>query len=553
MKGGKVADSQSTPKQGETSSGRDRASRPKKSKPSPSAQSGDLGTSEARARPKQADSTPRRAEQQEILQDHPSGLNPPKNLSILQGTLSFAPASSSLLQSMRAPSSGDSDPILSETHAGCSASEPDPNTEHHLALRQQQPLESRLLKAEAELQERRVLQEQLQALHQKVAEQEKALQEREHLLQQLQQTLAAQKVQISDQEAQLAARQRLNERQRQDIEALQEQIEQLRLAHAQERRQWEQRQQELQASLLEAQDVAEKRVEMLQRFKAELSLARTQIAETQAELSSLRALYSDQQAAWQEQREHLEARLAGYAETEAEAEQRWREQRQELEAALAEAQAQLAALQAQQEHLRQGSREQQQLQQQWQAQAEALQVALSQAQAEVTRWQQEHRHLQEQYAQAQQHLSAMERQLQAALEQLAAQPDWQPQLRSAQATILHLQEEIATLSTQLEKQAEQIKALQGERAALWEENRSLREKYEQQQMHVLSLKAALERKGLDVPPRADTSSALTRTESLGQALSPTPAAKPTIQPLAQPLPSRASKRAVDLPRFLPRP
>ncbi|MGY2710266.1 chromosome segregation ATPase [Thermostichus sp. OS-CIW-39] len=553
MKGGKVADSQSTPKQGETFSGRDRASRPKKSKPSPSAQSGDLGTSEARARPKQADSTPRRAEQQEILQDHPSGLNPPKNLSILQGTLSFAPASSSLLQSMRAPSSGDSDPILSETHAGCSASEPDPSTERHLALRQQQPLESRLLKAEAELQERRVLQEQLQALHQKVAEQEKALQEREHLLQQLQQTLAAQKVQISDQEAQLAARQRLNERQRQDIEALQEQIEQLRLAHAQERRQWEQRQQELQASLLEAQDVAEKRVEMLQRFKAELSLARTQIAETQAELSSLRALYSDQQAAWQEQREHLEARLAGYAETEAEAEQRWREQRQELEAALAEAQAQLAALQAQQEHLRQGSLAQQQLQQQWQAQAEALQVALSQAQAEVTRWQQEHRHLQEQYAQAQQHLSAMERQLQAALEQLAAQPDWQPQLRSAQATILHLQEEIATLSTQLEKQAEQIKALQGERAALWEENRSLREKYEQQQMHVLSLKAALEHKGLDVPPRADTSSALTRTESLGQALSPTPAAKPTIQPLAQPLPSRASKRAVDLPRFLPRP
>jgi hypothetical protein len=40
MKGGKVADSQSTPKQGETSSGRDRASRPKKSEPSPSAQSG---------------------------------------------------------------------------------------------------------------------------------------------------------------------------------------------------------------------------------------------------------------------------------------------------------------------------------------------------------------------------------------------------------------------------------------------------------------------------------------------------------------------------------
>ena len=499
---------------------------------------------------------------------------------------------------MRAPSSGDSDP---KAQAGGSAkdsvrgarTESDPDTERHLAQRQQ--LENRLLKAEAELQERRVLQEKLQAevqalrsqlaqaelqsrkqqqqiellqlkaqpsadagleaeccaLRQKVAEQEKTLQERERVLQQLQQTLAEQKVQISEQEAQLAARQRLNDRQRQDIEALQEQIEQLRLAHAQERRQWEHRQQELQASLLEAQDVAEKRVEMLQRFKAELCLARTQIAEAQAELSSLRALYSDQQAAWQEQREHLEARLAGYAETEAEAEQRWREQRQELEAALAEAQAQLAALQAQQEHLHQGSQEQQRLQQQWQAQAEALQAALSQAQAEIAHWQQEHRRLQERYAQAQQHLSNLEQQLQAALEQLAAQPDWQPQLHSAQATILHLQEEIAALSTQLDKQAEQIKTLQAERADLWEENRSLREKYEQQQMHVLSLKAALERKGLDVSPRADTSGAPARTEvqglrsasANGQALSP----KPPIQP------ARASKRAVDLPRFLPRP
>ncbi|MFS8865794.1 hypothetical protein NW853_09145, partial [Synechococcus sp. H55.11] len=65
---------------------------------------------------------------------------------------------------------------------------------------------------------------------------------------------------------------------------------------------------------------------------------------------------------------------------------------------------------------------------------------------------------------------------------------------------------------------------------------------EQQQMHVLSLKAALERKGLDVPPRADTSRPAGASD---QALSP----KPPIQPL----PARASKRAVDLPRFLPRP
>jgi chromosome segregation ATPase len=571
-----------------------------------------LEAAEEKVHPKQPDGTPCRAKrnQKEILQDDSPGLSPPKNLSILQGTLLSTPTSSSFLQPMRVPPSGDSDPTPPEAQAAWSAkdsvplarTEPDPNAERHLALRQRQQLEARLLKAEAELQERQILQEQLQAqvqalrsqlaqtelqsrkqqqqiellqlkaqppadptleaerqaLQQQVAEQQKLLQEREHTLQQLQQSLADQAVQMAERDAQIAARQRLNDRQRQDIEALQEQIEQLRLAHAQERRQWEHRLQELQASLLEAQDLAEKRVEMLQRFKAELCLARTQIAETQTELSSLRALHGDQQAAWQEQREHLEARLAGYAETEAEAEQRWQEQRQELESALAEAQAQLAALQAQQEQLRQGSLDQQQLQQQWQAQAQALQAALSQAQAEIVHWQQEHRHLQEQHVQAQQHLSVLEQQLQAALAQLAAQPDWQPELRSAQTTIAHLQEQTEALQAQAEKQMEQMKALQAERAALYEENRSLKDKYDQQQMHVLSLKAALERKGQDIPPRVsgvetNASGTLTRTEPLSQASSPAHAAKPTIQPLPRPLPARVGKRAVDLPRFLPRP
>lgn len=146
---------------------------------------------------------------------------------------------------------------------------------------------------------------------------------------------------LQELEDQLAIRQKLNDRQRSDIESLEEQVERLQLERAQERRQHDEQLVQVKAELQDAKDVAQKRVEALQRFKAELSLSRTTATEAQHGLSALNQQYLGEKAAWMEQRELLEARLAGYEETEAEAVQRWQEERAEHEVAVQESDRQL--------------------------------------------------------------------------------------------------------------------------------------------------------------------------------------------------------------------
>lgn len=81
-------------------------------------------------------------------------------------------------------------------------------------------------------------------------------------------------------------------------------------------------------------------------------------------------------------------------------------------------------------------------------------------------------------------------------------------------------------------------------------------------MHLLSLKTALERKGIDIPPRAgaaapNAADTPTRSESLAslQAAKPKSAlwTPSRLREQSRPLLARPDKRAVDLPRFLPRP
>jgi len=70
-------------------------------------------------------------------------------------------------------------------------------------------------------------------------------------------------------------------------------------------------------------------------------------------------------------------------------------------------------------------------------------------------------------------------------------------------------------------------------------------------MHVLSLKAALERRGLEIPARVDGVAKGADTPKGAESPASLQAAKPALQP--RPLLARAGKRAVDLPRFLSRP
>lgn len=145
-------------------------------------------------------------------------------------------------------------------------------------------------------------------------------------------------------ESQLAVRQKLNDRQRHDIESLQEQLERQQLEAARESRQWTERYEQLQTDLVEARDVAQKRVETTQRFKAELSLSRTSVVELQTELNGLKQQVAGERAAWMEQRELMEAQLAGYEETEVESAQRWQEEREAVQRELQEQRQQLQEL-----------------------------------------------------------------------------------------------------------------------------------------------------------------------------------------------------------------
>jgi chromosome segregation ATPase len=288
---------------------------------------------------------------------------------------------------------------------------------------------------------------------------------------------------VTELEAQVAARQKLNERQRVDIESLQAQLEQQQLSLAQERRQWEQQQQEWQARLLEAQDLAQRRIDMLQRFKAELSLARTQIAESQQELSQLNSLHTSQQAAWQEQREHLEARLAGYAETEAETGQRWQEERQLYEEQIQSLKTQLQGIHSQY---------QQQLEQQHQEQ-QVLVQQLHQADERCRQLQQVQENLATQYDDAQKQVEELQQLTDNLQVRLQEYEDLLPDLLTAQDRLQDLEQQKQLLEATL---AERSHELQSQFAFVAEkdaEMQLLRDKISEQQQHNLRLKAALER------------------------------------------------------------
>ncbi|MDX2271857.1 MAG: hypothetical protein NW237_07890 [Cyanobacteriota bacterium] len=483
------------------------------------------------------------------LADPTLPLRPAENITILQGNL---PLSSS------SPTQG---PCM----ASSPASQPDAQSDVDLhsqletAIQQRQRLEARLLKLEAQLQERQQtcehLTQEVTHLRQTLSQHEIAAQKRreqfemqqasqsadlvatvalrEQAIDQLQaqvqileQQLASQEqklqtlaqaeahlqthrtdhhqllLKVSDLESQVAARQKLNERQRQDIETLQEQLQQQQLAMAQERRQWETRQQETQVALIEAQDLAQKRVDMLQRFKAELSLARTQIAETQQELSQLKSLHANQQAAWLEQREHLEARLAGYAETESEIEQRWQEQKQEWQTTLWQAQAQIADLNQRLSHYEQLN----------------LPHPLTPNHAEDG----------EQAGDPSPEMLAQLASLQA---QVTEYQTLLPELLSAQSQVKHLEQENSRLAQELSQQSADLERQTGYQSQMEAEIQILKEKITEQQQHHLRLKLALERS----PTK--------------ESVEPTLTHKPPAPP-PQRVPRRITQRGIDLPGFL---
>lgn len=305
----------------------------------------------------------------------------------------------------------------------------------------------------------------------------------QHLQSQLSdcQTAAAQAqsqlhLQVEDLTTQLTARQKLNDRQRQDIETLQEQLEQQRLAVAQERRQWEERQQNLQTDLLEAQDVVRRRADAVQRFRAELALTRTHNAELEEELSLLKRQFSAESEHWTQQRDVFEARLAGFAETEAEALQRWQEERAGLEAELAIANTERTALRAELETTQARLTTWSEQEQSAADRAVALQEQLAQSSSELEVLRSQHASLQ---AQAEAATAALAQHQQRDRETEQAQQQFQ----TLTAENLHLRREVASYVGQIERVEREL----GD----W------KQKVGKLQMHNMHLKAALERSSGD--------------------------------------------------------
>lgn len=311
------------------------------------------------------------------------------------------------------------------------------------------------------------LQQQVDRLYQQLSECERhAEQERIELL-----------ARVKELESQLAVRQTLNNRQRSDIESLQEQLERQQLETARESRQGTERYEQLQAELVEAQDVAQKRVETVQRFKAELSLSRTSVMELQTELNALKQQVAGERSAWVEQRELIEAQLAGYEETEAESLQRWQAEREVSDRELGEQRQQLQELGQQQ--------------QEWQQRCEAAEQQWAEAEnllGDRDRLQTQNQLLAEQS----EHLQAQNQSLAEQVEQL------QVQLRK-QEVLAGVQEQLQASerrNQELLKEASEARSLLprlDEEVACW------KEKFASLQMQHMRLKSALERSMLDRP------------------------------------------------------
>ncbi len=559
---------------------------------SPLSENAEMASAEESSPPETSSSLA--AESSEI----PLSLSPLENLSILQESLPFIDTPSPA--AMSTSSSPDS-----EQHN--SSSQQDAlRLKLEKAVRQRQEVEAQLIKAEAELETRQQsnaqLQEEVAQLKTQLAKTEQqakkrlsagkkesgasldgtlqkekqaweaALAEKEQRIATLQARLAewetkqelslsasdsvaigevkaanqTLQARVTELEAQVAARQKLNERQRTDIESLQAQLEQQQLCLAQERRHWEQQQQESQARLLEAQDLAQKRIDMLQRFKAELSLARTQIAESQQELSQLNNLYTCQQAAWQEQREHLEARLAGYAETEAETGQRWQEERHLYEDQIQSLKAQLQDIHHQ--YQQQLEQQQQQAEHQHQEQ-QALVQQLHQAEERCRLLQQTQENLATQYNRAQRRVEELQQLTENLQARLQEYEDLLPDLLTAQDRLRDLEHQKQLLEATL---AERSHELQSQFAFVAEkdaEMQLLRDKISEQQQHNLRLKAALERSiNRGEPPKEEEPHLpLAHYASIGasaQVITPVAASHRPIAPRVR------KKKPIDLPNFL---
>ncbi len=516
----------------------------------------------------QADATP-----SPPVSPHPdpsqTSLSHEQNLSILQGTFSdptVDPGSTSLetLNSSVCPDSSVDSFVYPAAAMNPSAiPDPDPSQESHTrenllqsrlekAVRQRQEVEAHLMKLEAEAKAQKLAhQQELDQLRQRIAQQDKVLQKQSPQQLQLGDPGKAElETQIQNLTAQLETRQRLNERQRQDIERLQAQIQQKDLDTQQLQRQWESRQQELHIALVEAEDLAQKRVDMLQRFKAELALARTQTSELEAELKQLKSLHASQQAAWHEQREHLEARLQGSFETEAEAEQRWQELRQELEEVIANQKEQIQILEqqllAQSAQGREGQHRQQILEQRL-AQTETM---LAAAQAQQTQ-------LQAQFHLDQAEILDLNNRLAVMGSRLTESQSRLPELLETQRKLQQAEERRAGLEHKLAQQTQILLAQGNTMQDLEAEIQLLTQKLNDQQQHNLRLKAALDRnpgRDQDLKPLKDpTLQAQHRLPKPDPRRIPTPALARELEKAKDPLaerPKAGVKSGIDLPGFL---
>lgn len=337
-------------------------------------------------------------------------------------------------------------------------------------------------------------------LHHQVASLKEQVMELQSTLLETQRTS---QVRMGELESQVAVRDTLAERQRQTIETLQAELENQQYAFSQERRQLELKQQQLEADLLDWQATAQKRAESVQRFKAELSLARTSITELDTELRNVHSIFATQQTEWENCRATLQARLDGYAETETEALQRW----QTAEASLCE-QLNQAQMQLQRQSERLAA---------YQvnfAELEQVHADLSETTAHLQQEANLWRSRQAEWDHWQTYGPQIEQELQQFRQEVIARDHLEAQLTTLTQQNTNLTHQLAQKQSQIEQLSSEI--------TLW------KERIDEQNLHILRLKKALER---DDEPTPKTGSA-----------PPTP--NPPPQPTGEP--------PIDLPRFIRR-
>lgn len=309
---------------------------------------------------------------------------------------------------------------------------------------------------------------------------------------------------IAELENQIAVRNTLTERQRETIETLQAELENQQFAFSQERRQLEIKQQQLEADVLDWQATAQKRAESVQRFKAELSLARTSITELDNELRSVHSIFETQQAEWERCRETLQARLDGYAETEAEALQRWQAAEASLCEQLNQAQAQL---QRQSERLA--------AYQVNFAELERAHGELSQRSAVLQQEADLWRSRQAEWDHWQTYGAQIENEVQRLRQEVINRDQLEAQITALTQQNTNLTHQLAQKHTQIENLSAEV--------TLW------KARLEDQNLHILRLKKALERDDEPMPAKSELKTA------------------PTSQP-----PALGDEPPIDLPRFIRR-